>query len=167
MVRTALMGGTLALKKIAEFNEDYDDMCPYCKEEKSTADHIRWKCKHFQPQREECDATLASIPVANFPQCVRCGIAPAMKVNGGKFFLGKDVGADPSDEQRELLGVNMELQTPGRDTKQTAEREQALEITLEPEMAGNNARQLMFATKTAHGSGEDFEFPEKKELKQT
>ena len=161
------MGGTLALTKIAGSNEDYDDMCPYCKEEESTADHIRWKRKHFQPQREECDAKLAGIPVANFPQCVRCGIAPAKKVNGEKSFWGGDVGADLSDEQMKLLGVNMELQTPGRDAKQTAEREQALEITLEPEMAGENARQLILAKKRHMEVGKIWTSREKKKLKQT
>ena len=59
-----------------------------------------------------------------------------MKVNGEKSFWGKDVGLDLSDEQRKLLGVNTELQTPGKNAKQTAEREQAHEITLEFEMAG-------------------------------
>ena len=99
---------------MAGFNEDYDHMCPYCKEDESTADHIRWKRKHFQPQGEECVAKLASIPVANLPQCVRCGIAPAMTVNGEESFWGMDVGANLSGELKKLLGVNLAITDTGK-----------------------------------------------------
>ena len=147
MVRTAMMGGTLAKKEIAEYNEDYDSTCTYCKEAESTADHIRWECKYFQPQREELDPELAGIPLAYLPQCVRCGVAPAMKVNGEKTYWGMDVGETISGKMKKLLGVDLELQTPGDNAKKTAEREEALDITLEPEMNGKNARQLMLAKK--------------------
>ena len=55
VVRTAMMGGTMAKQEISKFNEDVDDNCNYCKEGASTPQHIRWQCKYFQPKRVECD----------------------------------------------------------------------------------------------------------------
>ena len=65
---------------------------------------------------------------------------------------------------KKLLGVDLELQTPGDNAKKTVEREEALDITLEPEMNGKNARRLMLAKKTAHGSGVDLDFPGAEEI---
>ena len=88
MVRTATMGGTMAKKEVAEFNQDYDGTCNYCMEADSTADHVRWVCKHFQPKRMELDPDLAAIPLKYLTQNVRCGIAPAMKTDGEKTYWG-------------------------------------------------------------------------------
>ena len=82
MVRTATMGGTMAKKEVAEFNQDYDGTCNYCMEADSIVDHVRWVCKHFHPKRMELDPDLAAIPLKYLTQNVRCGIAPAMNTDG-------------------------------------------------------------------------------------
>ena len=79
MVRTAQMGGTMAKGTIASFNEDVDKQCNYCKEDVSTAEHIRWRCKFFQGIREATDEQLAKVPVNCLTACIKCGIAPEMK----------------------------------------------------------------------------------------
>ncbi len=43
-LRTSLMGGAMAKQDIANFNEDIDDDCNYCKDAKSTASHVAWEC---------------------------------------------------------------------------------------------------------------------------
>ena len=45
LVRTTMMGGTMAKQEIAKFNEEYDEKCNYCLEAPSTSDHIKWRCK--------------------------------------------------------------------------------------------------------------------------
>ena len=51
IVRTALMGGSMAKQEIDKYNEDIDDTCNYCKEAKSIANHIRWQCDCFDEHR--------------------------------------------------------------------------------------------------------------------
>ena len=45
----------------------------------STSEHVRWECKHFDATRIEIDPELAAIPHKCFLNCVKHGIAPAMK----------------------------------------------------------------------------------------
>ena len=65
VVRTAMIGGTMARQEIAKFNEDIDDTCNYCMEAASTTQHIRWQCKHFQ-FRTECGSLLTTVPASTF-----------------------------------------------------------------------------------------------------
>jgi len=79
-------------------------------------DHVRWACKHFDPIRKEIDADLAAIPYTYLPQCVRCGIAPAMKKDGAKTYWGAEVGDDVTKQTKRILGINLELHTPGKNS---------------------------------------------------
>ena len=88
IVRTAMMGGTMAKQEIAKLNEDYDEECSYCQEATSTATHIRWYCKHFESQRCEVDPALAAVPRKYLLECIKCGVAPAMKILGEKPIGG-------------------------------------------------------------------------------
>ena len=67
LVRTIMMGGTMAKQEIAKFNEDYDEKCDYCHEYASTSDHIKWGCKFFEPTRCATDEELTAIPRHYFP----------------------------------------------------------------------------------------------------
>ena len=60
--RTAMMGSTLGNHEVADLNEDVDVTCDYCFKCPATAEHIRWQCKFFEPQRKLTDGGLAAIP---------------------------------------------------------------------------------------------------------
>ena len=77
-------------QEIAKYNEDVDDTCNYCKEADSTVNHIRWQCKYSEPQRREQDPELAAVPYKYLLQCVQCGTAPAMKIDGDRTYWGAD-----------------------------------------------------------------------------
>ena len=99
---------------MAKFNEDIDKTCNYCKEDEATADHIKWKCKFFQPKRIELDKQLAEIPVQYLPRNIRNGIAPAMKTDGRCTYWGKEIGNDVDQATKKILGIDLELHTPGK-----------------------------------------------------
>ena len=84
ILRVVQMGGTQALNEIAEYNQDVGRICNYCLEAVSTSEHVRWGCKHFDATRKEIDPELAAIPHEYFPNCLKNGIAPAMKAEGNK-----------------------------------------------------------------------------------
>ena len=90
--RAAMMGSTLGKSEVAAFNEDVDVTCDYCYECPATAEHIRWQCKYFEPQRKQVDERLAAIPRKYLPACVKCAVAPALKIDGANTFCGQDVG---------------------------------------------------------------------------
>ena len=92
IVSTAMMGGTQAMQEIAGYNEDVNPWCAHCKKAPSTVEHLRWECEAFELERVQVDPKLAKIPRKYFAACIKCGIAPAMKVEGGKTFWGKGVG---------------------------------------------------------------------------
>ena len=70
ILRVVQMGGTQALKEIADYNQDVGGVCNYCQEAESTSDHVRWECKHFGATRKEIDAELAAIPHKDLPHSV-------------------------------------------------------------------------------------------------
>ena len=107
------MGGTIALNEIADFNQDVNRTCSYCKEAVSTHDHIKWECKFFASTRMSIDAELANVPHKCLPTCLKSGIAPAMKADGKKTFWGTDFCEDLDKNTRRVLGENIELHTPG------------------------------------------------------
>ena len=84
--------------------------------------HIRWQCKHFEPQRRELNPELAAVPPKYLLQCIQCGIAPAMKIEGERTYWGMDVDEDEDVKTKQLLGVDMKLHTPGDDAEKTAKR---------------------------------------------
>ena len=147
------MGGSQALDQIANYNEDVGRTCTYCQETISTSDHIRWVCEHFDPVRREIDDELASIPHKWIPCCLKNGIAPAMRADGRKTHWGTDLSNDSDPKARKLPGENLELHTPGSDARKSEERQAAVEILEDPEVAHVNARQIMLKHKAAHGSG--------------
>ena len=108
---------------------------------------MRWVCKYFKLKREEIDPELAAIPMKYFPHCVRCGIAPAMKLKGECAFWGKMVDDGESEKTKALLGVDMELHKPGDNADKTRERKEALAIIEAPAAHNQNARQVMLRWK--------------------
>ena len=80
MVITLMMGCTQANEEIAGCNEDMDPNCTYCKKGPSTVEHKVWECEFFEPHRQAADPELAAVPRKYLTRCVKCGIAPAMKV---------------------------------------------------------------------------------------
>ena len=74
-------------------------------------EHIRWDCEVFEPNRVEVDPKLARVPRRYLNSCIRCGIAPAMKVEGDKTFWGLEVDADEDEDVKRLLGIDMQLHT--------------------------------------------------------
>ena len=93
----------MAKQEIAKSNEDYDEECDYCLEDPSTSDHIKWRCKFFEPIRCATDEELAAIPRRYFPPCVRCAIAPAMKLEGDWTFWGRNTQGDLSDKAKQCF----------------------------------------------------------------
>ena len=133
IIRTVQMGGNQALNDMADFDQDVNRMCNYCGEEVSTGEHIKWNCKHFDPVRKEVDAELAGIADKHLPNCIKNGVAPAMKADGSKTFWGAALGDDLSIKAKKLLGYDTELQTPGSNARITEQREAAAEICHSPE----------------------------------
>ena len=166
IVATSLMGGNQARCEISKYNEDVDNTCSYCREAESTADHIKWVCKEFKEVRTSIDAELARVPPDFLNYNVRCGIAPAMKADGKTTFWGKQLPEDTDDKIKKLLGVNMELHTPGKDQQSTDDRNLALEILAEPGHKWLNARQILLKIKQAHGSGVDLIFPTQAQIQE-
>lgn len=141
------MGGSQALEHIAGYKEDIGTMCTYCDKATSASDHIRWECEYFKSVRNEIDVELANIPHHMIPCCLKNGIAPAMKADGRKTYWGTEFRNDTDAKVKNLLGENLELQTPGSDSRKTEERQAALDIIEDPEMSNLNARQIMLSTK--------------------
>ena len=138
IVRTVQMGGTMAKQYIATFNQQVDDKCTYCKEEAASGSHIRWQCKHFEPVREETDKDLAQIPRHYLLECIRCGVAPAMKIEGELTYWGMNVDKKESRKTKEMLGVSLELTTAGADGDITRKRNKAAELINDPERGMKN-----------------------------
>jgi len=129
-------------------------------EAESTADHIKWVCKHFKAKREELDKDLAQIPVECLPLNVRSGIAPAMKAEGKATYWGRNLGSEISERVKTLLGYDDTLKKPGKNADVTRAREAAIEILEDPQAKGYNARQILLKQKEAHGAGVNLTFPD-------
>ena len=164
IVRTVLMGGWMDEFMMAKFNEDIDKTCNYCKEDEATADHIKWKCKFFQPKRIELDKQLAEVPLQYLPLSIRSGIAPAMRTDGQCTYWGREIGNDVDQATKKILGIDLELHTPGKDAKVTSARQEALQIINGPDAKGLNARQVILKCKRGHGTGVDLEFPSQQQI---
>ena len=158
IIRTAQMGGNMDKCEIAKFNQDVMRICDYCGEDECTTDHLRWSCEFFKQQRKEVDEDLAGIPVQWLPLNIRRGIAPAMKMDGNATFWGKSLDDNLSEKARKMMGLNLELHTPGKDGDETRAREEAIKIIEDPNNRGLNARQTLLKYKGAHGSGETRNF---------
>lgn len=90
-----------------------------------------------------------------------------MKTVGRKTCWGTDASNDSDEKARKLLGENLELHTPGSDARKSEERQVAVEILEDPEVAHLNARQIMLKHKAAHGSGSNIEFPDANEIQKS
>ena len=133
VVRTIQMGGTMSKQSIAAFNEDVDGKCTYCQEEAASGMHIRWQCKYFEPVRMEADKELARVPRHYLLECIRCGIAPAMTIEGEHTCWGMHVADEETEKTKALLGVSMELRTGGANGDITRGRQQATELIDAPQ----------------------------------
>ena len=72
-------------------------------------EHLRWECEAFEPERVQVDPKLANIPRKYVAACIKCGIAPAMEVEGEKTFWGRELGEGESEDVKRMLGVDMQL----------------------------------------------------------
>ena len=86
----------------------------------------------------QADPKLAKVPRKYFAACIKCGIAPAMKVEGEKTFWGRELAEGESEEVKRMLGVDMQLHKPGKDAKEIDRREEALDIIDDPEKGGGS-----------------------------
>ena len=164
IVSTAMMGGTQAKQEIAAYNEDIDPWCSHCKKGPSTVDHIRWECEAFEPTRVDTDPELAKVPRKYLSSCIRCGIAPAMKVDGDKTYWGVEVDADEDKNVKKLLGIDLQLYKPGKDGDETEKREMAVDIIEDPDRGRLNARQTMLKYKGGHSTGVVPTFPTRQNI---
>ena len=63
-LKTIMSGSKMAPDLIATINEDYDSLCPYCREHPASVEHIRCTCSAFHETRIATDAEIAAIPLA-------------------------------------------------------------------------------------------------------
>ena len=166
VVRTIQMGGTMSKQNIAAFNEDVDTKCSYCQEATASGIHIRWQCKYFEQTRVETDKELAQVPRHYLLDCIRCGVAPAMKVEGELTYWGMKVDDKETEETKAMLGVSNELRTGGENGDITRKREQAIKLIEDPQRGRRNASQTMLKHKMAHGSGTNPEIPTEKQVEE-
>ena len=73
------------------------------------------------------------------------------------------------DEQEDpkikrLLGIDTSLSTPGEDAEKTETNVQAMDIVTSIEAKAKNARQLMLAMKSGHGTGVNMTCPAKNDI---
>lgn len=93
-----------------------DQQCTLCGE-KEAYDHIL-ACKALQPDREKADNLIATIDATQLHVSIKCGIAPAMKVDPRKPFWGGDEQIACREtwsetlELKKLLGCEVELHIP-------------------------------------------------------
>ena len=65
---------------------------------------------------------------------------------------------------RKLLGIDLELHTPGEHADITRARQEAITIAEKPEDRHLNARQLILKYKEAHGSGINPDYPTQQDI---
>ena len=102
------------MQEIAEYNEDVCPCCTHCKKAPSTVEHIRWECEAFEPDRVKADPKLAKVPRKYLADCIKCGIAPAMKVEGDKTFWGRDLDEGESEEVKKDAGSGYAIAQTGQ-----------------------------------------------------
>ena len=85
------------MQESAAYNEDVSPWCTYCKKGPSTVEHLRWECEVFEPDRVKADPKLAKVPRKYLAECIKCGIAPAMKVEGDKTCWGRGLDEGESE----------------------------------------------------------------------
>ena len=104
----------MSKQSIAAFNEDVDTKCTYCQEATASGMHVRWQCEYFEKTRAETDEKLARVPRHYLLECIRCGVAPAMKVEGELTYWGMKVDDKETKETKAMLGVSSELRSSAR-----------------------------------------------------
>jgi len=152
-------GGDMSKEKIAQFNEDIENICTYCLDGPANDVHTRWTCKAFKEDRIKIDAEIAAIPPDLLPYCIQCVVAPAMALDGNSSFWGHQLPDELDDKIKKLLGRNTYLKTPARDGQAQLLKDQALGIAEDDEWSGLNARQFMMKQKEAYGTGSNLDFP--------
>ena len=125
IIRNIQCGGNMGKKFIATFNNAYEDKCNYCRNGPSTGTHIRWGCEYFEPIRQTTDKALADIPRKYLTDPAKCGIAPAMSMDGSLTYWGSKVDTQETAQTKAMLGVNLDLSTGGKDAGETRKRQEA------------------------------------------
>ena len=115
--------------------------------EAATTSHTIWRCDFFNDIKKATDEVLHSIPFEYMHECIRCGIAPAMKMQGKATFWGKELGDNISEKAKRLLGYDDELHKPGENAERTEDRQEAFTIIDQPERGYKNARQTFLMHK--------------------
>ena len=144
-----MAGSGMAKADIANSSEDVSEVCDYCGGAPATDDHIKWVCPHFKKTREDTDQVLAKVPLTYLHMAVRCGIAPAMKLDGKSTFWGKEIKDDMDQKVKRLIGEDLTLHKLGEDADETDKRKAALEYIEDPSTHGLNARELMLSKNLA------------------
>ena len=85
---------------ISTFNNAFEDKCNYCREGPSNGTHIRWECKFFEPVRQDTDKALADIPRKYLSDPIKCGIAPAISIEGELTYWGTEVDSQETPETK-------------------------------------------------------------------
>ena len=98
IIQSVQCGGNMGKQLISTFNNAFDDKCNYCREGLSNGTHIRWECKFFEPARQEADKALADIPRKYLSDPIKCGIAPAMSIEGELTYWGFEVDSHETPE---------------------------------------------------------------------
>ena len=164
IIRSVQCGGNVGKQLISTFNNAYEDKCNYCRKAASTGTHIRWECEYFEPIRQATDKAIADIPRKYLSDPVKCGIAPALYIEGELTYWGMEVDSQESPETKRLLGIDDELSKGGKDGDETRRREEATNLIDDRKRGNRNARQSMLKHKQAHGAGYMPTFPTDQEI---
>lgn len=84
---------------------------------------------------------------------IKCGIAPAISIEGELAYWGTEVDSYEPPETKRMLGINLELSEGGNDGDETIRRQKAARLINDPKRGNRNARQTMLKHKQAHGAG--------------
>lgn len=153
IIRSVQCGGSMGKQLISTFNNAYEDKCNYCRQAASTGTHIRWECEYVEPVRQATDKALADIPRQYLIDPVKCGIAPALQIEGGLTYWGMQVESQETPETNKLLGIDDELSKGGKGGDETRRRKEAIKLIEDPTRGNRNARQSILRHKQAHGAG--------------
>ena len=75
--------------KLSTIDDTITITCDYCGHLSCDFDHIVWRCKHFDPQREEACKALADLDPDALHPAIRRGIAPALMAIPNATFWGQ------------------------------------------------------------------------------
>ena len=148
---------------ISTSNNAFADKCNYCRNAPSNGTHIRWECKFFEPTRQDTDKALADIPRKYLSDPSKCGIAPAMSIEGELAYWGTEVDSQETPQTKMMLGIDLDLTLGGVNGDETRRKKEATKLIDHHKRGNRNARHTMLQQKQAHGGGCMPTFPTEQE----